>query len=79
MKSAPPPQSRVCLYCGLPSSVTSHGNVGECVDALQHEVARLTDHLRQGKPGVPVEAQGREADVSGYANKRRNLVPGAAR
>ena len=28
-KSAPSPKSRVCLYCGLPSGVTSHGNVGE--------------------------------------------------
>jgi len=56
-KSAPPPKCRVCLYCGLPSGVTSHGNVCDCVDALQHEVARLTDHLRQGKPSVPVASQ----------------------
>ena len=35
MKSAPTRQSKVCLYCGLPSGVTSHGNVGECVDALR--------------------------------------------
>ena len=42
---------------GQASGVTSHGNVGECVDALQHEVARLTDHLRQRRPSVPVASQ----------------------
>ena len=53
-KSAPPLKNRVCLYCGLQSPETNHGSVGECVDALQREVARLRDHLPQGKPSVPV-------------------------
>jgi hypothetical protein len=65
-KSAPPPKNRVCLYCGLPSSVTNHGSVGECVDALQREVARLRDHLRQGTPSVSVvSARASVRDVSG--------------
>jgi hypothetical protein len=53
-KSAPPPTNRVCLYCGLQSAATSHGSVADCVDALQREVARLRDHLHQGKPSGPV-------------------------
>ena len=40
-KSVPLRTSRVCLHCGLQSGVTSHGNVRECVDALQREVTRL--------------------------------------
>ena len=34
------------LYlCGLQSAATSHSSVGECVDALQRELARLRNHL----------------------------------
>ena len=46
----------MCLYCGLQSAVTNPGSVGECVDALQREVARLRDHLREGtrvSPSLP--------------------------
>ena len=75
-KSAPPPRNRVCLDGGLQSAVTNDGSVGECVDALQREVARLRDHLREGSPSVSVVSERvsvRDA-VSGYAKRRHNLV-----
>jgi coproporphyrinogen III oxidase-like Fe-S oxidoreductase len=56
-KTAAPCRKGVCLYCGLQSLETNHGSVGECVDALQREVARLRDHLRQGKRNVPAASQ----------------------
>jgi coproporphyrinogen III oxidase-like Fe-S oxidoreductase len=56
-KLAFPPSHVGCPYCGLHSTAMNHGSVGECVDALQREVARLKDHLRQGKSVRPVGSQ----------------------
>ena len=56
-KLAPPRKTRVCFYCGLQSPETYHGSIGECVAALEREVARLRGHVRQGKPNVPVASQ----------------------
>lgn len=52
-KSAPHPRNKVCPYYG---SNQLQGTMAgcECVDALQREVARLRDHLREGTPSVSV-------------------------
>jgi hypothetical protein len=71
MTKALPFRANVCQYCGLLSAATSHGSVGECVDALQHEVARLRDRLRQGKPSAPIVSQRAwDRDHAGAASAR---------
>jgi hypothetical protein len=60
---APLPKHRVCLYCGLQSPAASHGNVGECVDALQCEVDRLRGHLRESKRNVAAVGHAGAASV----------------
>ena len=73
-KSASPP-NKVCLYCGLQSAATNHGSVGECVHALKREVARLSDHLRQGTPNLPVVTQhASNRDVAGAPLARLGRV-----
>lgn len=56
-KSAASLKRRVCIYCGLQSPDTYHGTIGECVAALEREVARLRSHVRPGKPNAPVASQ----------------------
>ena len=46
----------VCRYCGLDSAV-SHASGSECVDALQGERNRLTEHMRHGRPAPTDPAQ----------------------
>jgi hypothetical protein len=73
-KSAHPPWGTVCRYCNLRSAVTNHGSVGECVDALQREVARLRNDLREGTPGVSVvseHAPVRDTAAATWARLRR--------
>ena len=53
MTKALPFRSKVCQHCGLLSAATSHGSVGECVDALQHEVARLRDRTTKANRVPP--------------------------
>jgi hypothetical protein len=37
--------SRICRFCGLDTTVP-HANTRECIDALEREKNRLTQHLR---------------------------------
>jgi hypothetical protein len=49
--------------------------LGPPIDALQGEVARLREHLRQGKPSVPVVSQrGSDRDNAGATSARLSRV-----
>jgi hypothetical protein len=74
MKSPSPTKHVVCLYCGLQSAVTNHASLGECVDALQREVTRLRDQVRQGKPSVPVVSR-RQSDEHSPAATSVQFTP----
>jgi hypothetical protein len=45
-KSTLTPTATGCLYCRLGFHDTNHANAGECIDALQREIARLREQLR---------------------------------
>ena len=64
----------VCRYCGLVTdSSMSHGRMGECVDALQREVALLRGRVRPDQSVVTGLRRGADQPEEG-APVRRAIV-----
>ena len=47
MTDASPARYAVCRYCGVLAQSLGHANIGECIGALECEMALLRDHLRR--------------------------------